>query len=104
MNPYTADWIRTSLAAKYDTYYAKLCVGQMPTWSCDQRTKDLFCLGQWLMDELFLLKCTSVDRRDTQDFFNRKARAENDLFELAALAMNNLLEGKVERFRRRERK
>jgi hypothetical protein len=56
------------------------------------------------MDELFLLKCTSVDRRDSQDFFNRKARAENDLFELAALAMNNLLEGKVERFRRRERK
>lgn len=97
---YTADIVRISLEPKYETYFAKLATGQPPNWSCDQRTKDLFCLSQWLMDELALLQCPDADRRDAQSFFNRKARAEEDLYALAAKAINDYLEGKIERYRR----
>jgi hypothetical protein len=36
-----------------------------------------------------------------QDYFNRKARAETDLYELAAKAMNTFVEGNIERYRGR---
>lgn len=98
---YTAESVRQSIAPKWDAYFAKLAIGQPPNWKCDQRGKELFCIAQWLMDELIESKCPDEDRRDVQDFFNRKARAETDLYELAARAMNSMLEGKIERFRRR---
>jgi len=101
---YTAEYVRLCLQPKYETYFAKLAVGQPTNWNCDQRTKDNFCLSQWLMDELIMLKCPDDDRRDVQNFFNRKARAESDLFELAAKAINDFLEGHIERYRRIVRK
>jgi hypothetical protein len=55
------------------------------------------------MDELIALNCPDEDRRDVQNYFNRKARAENDLYEVAARAMNTFIEGKIERVRRRPR-
>lgn len=97
---YTSESVRASLEPKYQTYYAKLATGQSSRWTCDQRTKDLFCLSQWLMDELLSIECAEEDRIDTQSFFNRKARAEEDLFELAAKAMNNCLDKNIERYRR----
>ncbi len=101
MDLYTADGVRQALASKWDTYYAKLAVGQPPTWKCDQRTKENFCLSQWLMDELIAQGCPQEDRIFVQNFFNRKARAENDLYELAARAMNTFVEGNIERYRGR---
>lgn len=101
MDLYTAETVRTSLAPKWETYFAKLAVGQTSTWKCDQRTAELFCLSQWLMDELMGHNCPDLDRRDVQSYFNRKARAENDLYELAARAMNTFVEGKIERYRGR---
>src|SRR5512135_453577 len=98
---YTAESIRESLAPKWDVYFAKLAIGQPTNWKCDTRTAENFCLSQWLMDELMEAKCPDEDRRDVQDFFNRKARAENDLYEVAARAMNSFVEGKIERYRRR---
>ncbi len=97
---YTSVSVHASLAPKYQTYLAKLTVGQPRNWKCDQRTADNFCLSQWLMDELIKLGADDDDRRDVQNFFNRKARAENDLFELAAKAMNDYLDGNIERYRR----
>lgn len=97
---YTSTDVKVSLNTKYDIYYAKLSAGQSPRWSCDQRTKDVFCLSQWLMDELILLQCSDDDRRDVQNFFNRKARAEEDLYALAAKALNDYLGGNIERYRR----
>lgn len=96
---YTAEMVRVSLANSYDRYYAKLAVGQSPTWKCDQRTKDLFCLSNWLMDELITLSCPDEDRRFVQNYFNRKARADNDLYELAAVAVNSFLNNTIERYR-----
>ena len=98
---YTADSVKISLAPKYEGYYAKLAIGQSPTWKCDQRTIDLFCLSLWVSDELTILNCPDEDRRFVLNFYNRKARAENDLFSLAATAINSFLQGKIERYRGR---
>ncbi len=65
---------------------ASLALGQPANWSPDQRTKDLWCLGIWLGEKL----ATSPDeeRRKLVWFFNRKARAAEDLFDLAATALH----------------
>lgn len=97
---YTSESIRAAIAPKYAEYFAKLAMGQPPRWVCDQKTKDNFCLSQWLMDELISLGSSDLDRVDVQNFFNRKARAENDLYELAAKAMNSFLDNNIERYRR----
>ena len=100
-NLYTTDSVRTSLAAKYDTYFAQLSVGQSSTWKCDQRTADLYCLGQWLIDELTLLGCPDEDRRKQQWHFNRKCRAEDDIFAVAAKSVNDFLEGNIDKYKGR---
>ena len=97
--PYTTETVQASLAIKVDTYFARLSVGQPPTWKCDQRTKELFCIYAWLMDELEKLKCSDVDRRAMQWYFNRKARAEDDLFALAAKVMNKFVSGDIDKYR-----
>jgi hypothetical protein len=96
---YTSESVKVSLAAKEDAYFAKLAIGQPPTWKCDQRTKDIFCLYQWLIDELTAVKCTDEDRRHMQWYFNRKSRAEDDLFSLAAKVMNDTLDGKIDQYK-----
>jgi hypothetical protein len=98
---YTADSVRESIKPAYEAYYAKLAMGQNATWKCDQRTKDIFCLHQWIMNELMKLECSDEDRRFIQNYFNRKSRAEDDLYEVAARAMNTFLNGTIERVRRR---
>ena|SRR5271166_5880234 len=98
---FTTETVRTSLAPKWDGYYAKLAIGQSPTWICDERTKELFCLSQWIMEELMLRKCPDEDRIRQQRFFNRKARATEDLYELAATTLNGFLTGKIDDYRGR---
>lgn len=98
---YTAESVRTSLFLKWDNYYAKLSVGQAPNWKCDQRMAELFCLSQWLIEELITLGCPHDDRMFIQNFFNRKVRAEDDLYEVAARAINSFLENKIDRYRGR---
>lgn len=98
---YTADSVKALLAPKYESYYAKLSLGQSPTWKCDKRSSDVFCLQQWIMEELILLKCPDEDRYFIQNFFNRKIRAEDDLYALAAKAINSFLTNTIERYRGR---
>jgi len=102
-NRYTADSIRAKLIIKYDIYYQKLAVGQPINWKCDQQVKDNFVISNWMIDELRGLNAEETDRIDTLYFFNRKARAEEDLYEVATRAMNNYLDKKIERYRRIER-
>lgn len=99
--PYTSVSIKQSLALVYESYFAKLADGQNDTWRCDQRTADLFCLAQWLMDELIKHQCPQEDRIYVQGYFNRHARGEEDLYEVAAHAINSFLNGKIERYRGR---
>lgn len=98
---YTADSVRSSLQPKWDMYFAKLALGQAPNWKCDERTAELWCISHWLMDELMTLKCPDEDRKQQQRLFNRKARAENDLYALAALAVNGFVTGNIDQYRGR---
>jgi hypothetical protein len=91
MDLYTADSVRTSLAPKWDGYYAKLAVGQPPNWKCDQRTKENFCLTQWMIDECNSLGCSFDESHNLLRGFNRHARADTDLYQTAADVMNTYL-------------
>jgi hypothetical protein len=93
---YTADMVKTSLALQWDHYYAQLAIGQSPTWKCDERTATLYCLSQWVMNVLIELNCPQEDRLKLQNFWNRKSRAEDELYAVAALTINNFLQGKIE--------
>lgn len=93
---YTAQSIRDYLEPNRNKYFASLAVGRPEGWSTDQRTKDLWCISQWMMEELIKLKCDDVNRRQVQWFFNREARATEDLFALAAVAMNSFLHGTID--------
>jgi hypothetical protein len=101
MNLYTAESVRQSLQPKWDTYYAALAVGQSPTWICDQRTKELWCLARWLMDELKALGCPEEDSKAQQRFFNRKSRATDELYGLAAITINGFLTGNIDKYKGR---
>jgi hypothetical protein len=74
-------------------------VGRAPNWACDPRTKDLVCIGYWLVEELVRLGVNDDDRRTQQNFYNRWSRSDGDLFDLAARTLNTVLEGKVEQNR-----
>lgn len=96
MELYTADSVRESLKPKWDGYFAKLAVGQSPTWKCNERAAELWCLSQWIMEELTILGASDEDRIKQQRFFNRKCRALDDLFDLAAVTINMFLTGNVD--------
>jgi hypothetical protein len=100
---YTADSIRAAIhqSTKWDIYIARLAVGQSPTWICDQRTADLFCLSQWLIEELTAIGLSDDDRKAQQRFFNRKSRATDDLYQLAAQTINDALRGNIDTYRGR---
>ena len=95
---FTADTVRSAIAPHYERYYAKLAVGQSPTWTCDQRTKDNFCITQWMIDECNKIGCNQSDARDLLRGFNRRARADDDLYEVAAHFMNSYLDGDIQRY------
>jgi hypothetical protein len=94
-NLYTSESVRASLAPKWDSYYAKLAIGQPPTWKCDQRTKDNFCLTQWMIDECNRIGCSWEDAHNLLRGFNRHARADTDLYQTAADVMNTYLNGDI---------
>lgn len=96
---YTAGAVRQLLAPKWNAYYADFVAGQPANWMPNQQAKELWCISHWLTDELIELKCPDEERRFVQNYFNRKARSENDLYELAAKAVNSFLENKIERYR-----
>lgn len=95
---YTRYNILRSITPRLPSYYSKLAVGQSPTWIPDVRTLELFSISQWLIDELISLGCSEDDRHKQMWFWNRKSRSEEDLYTLAALTLNNLIEGKVDNY------
>ncbi len=95
---YTAESVRVSIAPLYEEYFAKLAVGQASNWKCDQRTKDNFCLTQWMIDECNKLGCNQEDRSALLRGFNRWARADSDLYDVAAHFMNSYLDNDIQRY------
>ena len=98
---YDAEYVQEAFQANYQTYYIKLATGQSPTWKCDERTLQLYGLFQYLMEQLVMLETSDEDRHHQQWFFNRKSRAEEDLFSLVALTLNNYLDGKTDQYKGR---
>ncbi len=98
----TADMVRAEIEPHRERYIAKLAAGQPERWSPDQRTKDCWCLVQWL-DERFAAdqNCPNEIRIRLGSYFNRKSRAADDLFDLAAKTIGHYEAGTVEPFPRR---
>jgi hypothetical protein len=86
---YDALRVRTELEPDRMRFEESLREGQMPTWSCDQRTKDIWCLGKWIGEKFSAL--SDEQRIQYQWYFNRTVRAEDDPFEVIAKIMNKHL-------------
>jgi hypothetical protein len=93
---YTAERVKAEVDKDREHLFAEYAAGRMPTWGCDQATKDLVCTGKWLKEELVRLGVSDEDRRAQEHFYNRWTRGEAAYFEIAAQALNAVLEGKVE--------
>jgi hypothetical protein len=77
-----ANEIREAVEADRERLESGLRAGQPPTWQCDQRTRDVWCLGR-LIDERF----AGLDperRRELGWAFSRMVRSAEDPFEVAA--------------------
>jgi len=96
---YLPEGVRDQVEADRERLFAHWAVGRPEGWSCDTRTKDLVCLEKWLTEELAKICHNDRDRRTQQRYFNRGARAEQDLFELASRTVNLVLAGFVEQGR-----
>jgi hypothetical protein len=96
---YTADEVRAEVEKDRVRLFADYGAGRSPTWACDPRTKDLICIGNWIVEQLVALGCNEADRRTQMHFYNRWARSDDDLFDLAARALNAVLDGDVEQNR-----
>src|SRR5271166_462817 len=85
---FTAESVRNALEPHRERLFALYAAGRSSNWSCDVRTKDLVCLGNWLAEELVRLGCNDDDRRTQQHFYNRWSRSDEDLFDLTARTLN----------------
>lgn len=110
MKRYSAEQIKSLIAADEERLFASWSVGRPIGWACDTQTKDAVCIGNWLSEEISRLisegfigpdgiQLSDDDRRIQQNTFNRWCRSRTDLFELAAEIMNDVLDGKILRDR-----
>ena len=97
---YTAESVREAVDSKKEELFATYKLGRPANWSCDFRTKDLVCIGNWLAIELESIGVNDVDRRTQQWKYNRESRSVTDLFQCAADIMNEALDGQVEQNRK----
>jgi hypothetical protein len=104
MDRYTAKHVRGEVDKDRERLFAPYAEGRPKNWACDSRTKDMICIGNWLMEELVRLKVNDDDRRTQQHYFNRWCRSDHDLFDLAARTLNTVLDGKVEQNRKPHRR
>lgn len=96
MTEYAASWVRELVSEAQAELFARYAVGRPTNWSCDSRTRELVCAGNWLDDELKAQGVNDDDRRATLWSFNRRSRAEFDLFQLVADIMNEVMAGTVD--------
>ncbi len=101
---YTAQKIKDAVVVHEARLFANYAVGRSPTWSCDQRTKDVWCIGLWLDEELTKLNVGDTVRRAQTAEFNRYSRSDQDLWGLASEILNAAVEGRVDVNRRPHRR
>jgi hypothetical protein len=96
---YTSEEVRRHVDQDRERLFAPYAVGRPPNWGCDQATRDLVAVGNWLTEELVRLGVNDIDRRTQQNYYNRWTRSTEDYFQVAADALNCVLDGKVEQNR-----
>ncbi len=101
---YTSQKIKEAVHCHEDRLFANYAAGRSPTWSCDQRTKDVWCIGLWIDEELTRLNVDDTVRRMQTAEFNRYSRSDQDLWVLAAETLNAAVEGRVDVNRRPHRR
>lgn len=104
MTLYTAANVREAMDPQRERLFAPYAVGRPATWTTDQRTKDLWCLGRWLDEEMTRTGVDDLGRRVQLATFNRYSRSDEDLFELAAQIMNDTLSNNFDRNRKTHRR
>jgi hypothetical protein len=102
--PYTAESIRAAVDADRERLFAAYSANRPPNWNCDQRTKDLVAIGNWIDGEHRRLGIDDLGRTTQDGRFNRESRSRDDLWTLAAEIMNDTLIDKIDRFRRPHRR
>lgn len=105
---YTAQSVREALEPHRTRLFSSYATGRPVGWNCDQRTKDLWCLGMWLGEEMSKLvesnKLDDLGRRVQLATFNRRSRSDHDLFELSAQLMNDTVDGNFDPHRKTHRR
>jgi hypothetical protein len=104
MERYTPEFVRAEVDKDIDRLFALYAVGRSPNWMCDQATKNLVTVGNWLAEELTRLGCSDKDRIEQQQFYNRLSRSKEAVWWIAATALNQVLDGKVPQNRRPHRR
>ncbi len=98
---YTEGEVRQRVQADSARLFSSYTVGRPKGWATDDRTKELVCLSIWLREELLARGVDGEARIRQEWLFNRKSRAEENLFELAARIMNDTIDGKLDAYRGR---
>ena len=101
---YTPDHIKKQIEDDRERLFASYAVGRSEGWSVDQQTKDIICISVWMREELIKLEIDELGRKTQEAEFNRYSRSEHNLFELAAVVMNNALSGNIDRNRKTHRR
>ena len=82
----TVEYLKAQVEIVRETYEIQLSMGQSETWSCDQRTKDLWCLSHFIDDRFSNLP--EERRKDLGWAFNRMVRSVEDPFEAGCIVVH----------------
>lgn len=87
----TSDELKALLEPYRDRLLEGLRAGQSPNWRCDQRTEDLWVLGQYLNERFSHLP--DERRRELGHAFHRMVRSAEDVWTVAAQVLLVGLQG-----------
>jgi hypothetical protein len=96
---YTARDIKDVVNNDTVRLFAPWAVGRPEGWQPDSRTKDIVCVAAWMDEELRRLHIDDEGRKIQLWYFNRWTRSVDDVFEVAAEAMNAAVEDRIDRQR-----
>ncbi len=103
-SPYSAASVMLAVRTNQDRLFAPYAAGRPPRWTCDQRTKDVWCIGCWLSEELSHLNVGDDVRKVQVAEFNRYSRSDENLWDRAASIMNVAAAGEVDVNRKTHRR
>lgn len=101
---YDRESVRIDVERKSERLLSSFVSGRPKNWSCDSRTKELVSIGAWLREEMTFLSLDELGRKTQEGEFNRTSRSVEDLYELAANIMNDVLSDNINRNRRPHRR